>query len=217
MGDNQPALLLETDPVLGTVLTLNRPSKSNAVNMDMLDDLITAVSEVSESEGILIKGRGSVTCGGADTTMLESQEFNEQYILDKTGQLRAMLHEHSGPTVVAADGALIGLGFSIGLECDFIVLGEETVLQFPEVQLGFYNERTTQLIEHLQGASIAKRIVLSGEPLPPTTALHSGLVYDVVPEEKVNEIATGLLKQLNEYDAEIVEKVNNTLRFDTER
>lgn len=217
MGDNEPPLLLDRDPVLGTVLTMNRPNKSNAVNMDMLEELITTVSDVEESEGILIKGRGSVTCGGADTTMLESEEFSKQYILDKTGQLRITLHEHPGPTVVAADGALVGLGFSIGLECDFIVLGEETVLQFPEVQLGFYNERTTQLIEHLLGASIAKRIVMSGEPLPPTTALHSGLVYDIVPGEKVIDSATELLKQLTEYDTEVVAKINNSLQFDPER
>ena len=104
------------------------------------------------------------------------------------------------PTVAAIDGACLGGGLELTLACDYRLASNnpKTELGLPEVKIGLFpGWGGTQRLTRLIGPSLAAEMICSGEPAKSERALQIGLVFDVVPAEKLVETALGLLQWAN--------------------
>jgi enoyl-CoA hydratase/carnithine racemase len=196
----------------------NRPEKRNAVNPAMADDLYDIFSELhaAPSKGLLMTGKGPVTCAGVDTDVATSEDYFKEYpnYNKKVHDVLQFIRRYPNVTVFAGKGAAMGAGFSFALYSDFAVLGEETKFSYPEIKYGLSSPRPPQLLAEVVGLRMAKEIVLTGEPIPPKKAQDIGLVNEVVPEDEVEDAAREILKNLSEYDPEVIEQVKKDLRWE---
>lgn len=200
------------------VIRLNRPDKLNAITEEMMNGLHDVWEDLSENpdKAVVLTGAGDATCAGADTDVIEADDFStsESEYEHKQQEIFQMVQTYPRPTVLAGKGAVIGAAFIFALECDFTILGEDTTFQYPETQMGMFSDRTPKLLSHLYGAQVAREVVLKGDPIAPDRAYEMGLATEVVPETDVDATARDLTDQLAEYDPKVTGLISETLEFD---
>ena len=128
MADEIP-LIVERD---GKVLTLslNNVDKKNALTSEIMGALSAILEDVENYEDlrvIIIKGRGSVFCSGADISNWNPEELQK---------LLFSLSDCPVPTIAHVHGVCYGGGMGLASACDFIIAEEGTKFGFPEVKIG---------------------------------------------------------------------------------
>lgn len=189
---------------------LARPDKLNALVPGMVEGLAAVFDELADDRGrgVLLTGRGDVTCAGMDTEIVSGDYENDYPELDATLQrLYRQIETHPGPVAIAGRGALVGAGAVLSLSCEFLVLGEETTYAVPEVGYGIASERTAALLPDVAGRRVAAEMLLTGEAIDPERARTVGLANDVVAEAEVEARARELLATVAEHDDETVAEI----------
>lgn len=194
---------------------LNRPEKRNALTPGMVESLHDTFSDLADDPpgGVLVTGRGRVTCAGMDTEVVSQDYENDFADLDALAQeLYVLIDDLPCPVAMAAHGGLVGMGFVISLSCNLLVVGAKTTLSVPEVTYGIVSERTVDRLPALVGHRVAAELLLTGESLAPERARVVGLANDVVPESEVDDRACELLATIAEHDRETVRELCLLLR-----
>lgn len=153
-----------------------------------------------------------------DTDIVSDDAYDEKYgdaIEDLNAEVYQLLREYPYPTVMAAHGALIGIGFCHSVYCDFLVAGNNTRLSLPEIKYGLAVEAVLPELVDIVGARAAKEIALTGEPVSPSRAHELGLVTEIVPEAEVEDTARTLAEKIAAYDSQAVRDVTSAARTAT--
>jgi enoyl-CoA hydratase len=196
------AVRLSVDGDVATIL-LDRPAKLNALTLEMLDALGTAVESIRRSDVrvVLVRGAGEKAfCVGADINRFAALTAVQMW-RDWTATGHRVFDGVAGlrqPTVAVLHGATFGGGLELALACDFRVVAAEAQLGLPEVGLGTVpgwggTERLTELV----GRARAKEVVLACRFLDGAMAFAWGLATAVSPraqlDSAVDELVTRLL------------------------
>ncbi|WP_336136084.1 enoyl-CoA hydratase/isomerase family protein [Natronomonas amylolytica] len=182
---------------------LSRPDKRNAMTVDLMRDLTTAVEQVSHNDdvrAITLLGEGSVFCAGMDLEMMRDRvEEDSDIERDIFPDLLDAIENARQPVVAGIKRAAPAGAFELTLPCDFRVLGSEATYGVIEVKLGtFPHGGATQRLPRLVGLSKAKELVLTGEFIDPEEALDCGLVHEVCEDEAVDDRARAFADRLCE-------------------
>src|SRR3989337_1635349 len=135
-------LLIEKDSDGVAVVTLNRPEKRNAVNDQMhqeLEDIFVDLSNDDEVRAIVLTGAGAAFCAGGDVEAMKTGYFRPAGPRAPFHQVRRLimnLLEVEQPIVAAVNGDGAGLGATIPLFCDIIVIAETARLADTHVRMG---------------------------------------------------------------------------------
>jgi 2-(1,2-epoxy-1,2-dihydrophenyl)acetyl-CoA isomerase len=113
-----------------TVITLNRPERRNALTVEMMAQVTSAIELAGSDEGchaIVITGNGAF-CAGIDLESLSSQtaddvEVRGTSLYDLPQSIVRALVSVSVPTIAAVDGPAVGLGMDLALACDIRLVG----------------------------------------------------------------------------------------------
>ncbi len=193
-------------------VTLNRPEKLNALTPDLINGLYEVFEGLAADPGahVLLTGKGKVTCAGMDTDIVGSDEYESEFgDVDETlREVCEQIGDYPYPVAMAGKGAVVGAAFGMSVECDFVVLGEETHFSFPEITYDVCP--SISRIDHLGdlvGPRVAKEIVMTGEPVDPAHAYELGLANAVVPPTEVEETARDLLETIAGHESDIVRQV----------
>lgn len=195
-------LLVDLDERVLT-LTLNRPSKLNALSLDMItaaiEQLQRAVSDPAVGS-VVVTGAGRGFCAGGDVTAMggaEAGELGFEQRVDRQNAIHEfsrLLWEMPKVTIAAVNGAAVGAGLGIALSCDLCFASERARFgtAFAKVGLGGDFGITWQLAQKI-GAAKAKELFFLGELLAAEQAAALGLINRVLPEAaflgEVREIA----------------------------
>lgn len=183
-------------------LTLNRPGRMNTFNLEMIDEISTAIEEADADEEvrcILVKGEGDKAfSAGADLTMFTGLDSKSAIAASEKGQrLMDKIEASPKPFVAAIHGFCLGGGLEFALACDFRVAAESASLGSPEINLGIIpGWGATQRLPRLLGLARAKELVLLGDRISADEALKIGLVHKVVPLDRLYEEAEALAQRL---------------------
>lgn len=193
-------------------IRFDRPDSLNAVSTDLQRDLRDALKDLVDdpADGIVVTGVGDVTCAGMDTELVSDPDYHEKYAdeIDRLNdEIEALFLEYPRPTIMAAQGALVGVGFVYSLHCDLLVMGEETHFSLPEVSYGISTADVVPDIVAQVGERAALEIAVHGQPIDPHRAHDLGLVNDVVPDDEVQDRAREMLEEIAEYDENVVEDI----------
>ncbi|MCC7365763.1 MAG: enoyl-CoA hydratase/isomerase family protein [Dehalococcoidia bacterium] len=167
-------------------ITLNRPERLNAINMEMRDLLWTyleACRDTPDVRLILFRGEGTAFSAGADISefgtapsIMESRDARRER--DVWGELLG----HRCITVAAMHGYCYGAGLELPLCCDIRIAEEGTRFALPEVTLGYVpSAGGTQTLPRIVPPGVAAHMILSGEPVGIAEAQRWGLVDAVAP------------------------------------
>ncbi len=185
-------------------ITLNRPHRMNAFNLEMIDELSTAIDEAEADEDVrcvVIKSAGDRAFStGADLTVFTDMTPISALDFSESGQrLMDKIEASSKPYVAAIHGFCLGGGLELALACDFRIADESAELGNPEIRLGIIPGWSgTQRLSKVIGLARAKELIMLGDRMPADEALRIGLVHRVVPVEKLLDDAKDLARRLVE-------------------
>ena len=194
-------------------LTLNDPSKRNAVNQAMNDEIAAALDELEADPGIgalVVTGAGKGFCAGADLDDLlaaESTGITRIY----EGFLRVA---HSPlATVAAVNGAAVGAGMNMVLACDLVIAGRRWA-RFDSrfLQIGLHpGGGHTWRLRQMTDRSTTMAMAVFGQVLSAEDAYRTGLAWDVVDDESLLERAHELAARAAAQPKELVARTKATI------
>ncbi len=173
---------------------LARPDKHNAISFAMwsaLGRLMPALADRDDVDVVVLAGtQGGPFSAGADIsefTTLRSDPEGAQAYSEAVAAGEGALIAFPKPTVALVEGFAIGGGTQLALACDLRVCDTTARFAITPARLGiiYALESTARLVETV-GASWARWILLTGDPLDAEAALRIGLVHEVVPPERVS-------------------------------
>ncbi|RNJ27149.1 enoyl-CoA hydratase/isomerase family protein [Halosegnis longus] len=176
------------------VVTLSRPDARNALTLDALDALATAVED-APGPVVLLRGAGEAFCAGADlSTVAEvaTDEDSARAFVEQGQETMTRIEEADAVVVAGIDGAARGGGVELALACDVRVATPDATLAEPGVSFGLFGAwgGTVRLAEAV-GTTHANDLSLSGRVVDAEEAKSMGLVSRVVtdPRTVADELA----------------------------
>lgn len=183
------------------VIALNRPEKLNAINDDVQEGLLAAVTRIGEDADVgaaVLTGRGRAFSTGADIGGLDDK--SEEEFAAAIDRFMAMAHAFRAcpkPIVAAVHGYALAGGFELALICDVRIAAEGTVFGLPDMPLGLSpTSGMTWLLPRIVGLGHAMHLTLSAENIDAREALAIGLVSKVVPGDALLETAEAYARGL---------------------
>ncbi|MDJ0865401.1 MAG: enoyl-CoA hydratase-related protein [Myxococcota bacterium] len=188
-------------PLLEVVID-HPDSELNAVDGRLHEELATLFRELRRertARAVVLTGSGRAFCAGGDFAWfpeLQQLEKLEALRLDAK-QLIWDLLDVELPIVAALNGPAVGLGASIALLCDVVVMADSATIADPHVRVGIVaGDGGVAIWPLVLGPARAKEFLLTGDPVDAATAERLGLVNRVVPRERVLEEATAFAERL---------------------
>ncbi|WP_172170383.1 enoyl-CoA hydratase [Brevibacterium sp. CT2-23B] len=176
-----------------TTVTINRPESLNALNEETFQAIGTAVTEAAaKSRAIILTGSERSFSSGAD--LQGGVAKREGIDLAGANKIIAAILDLPIPTIAAVSGPAAGIGCSLALACDYLVMSEKSYLMLPFTKIGLMPDGgSTALVAASAGRHRALRLALTGEKLQAADALDWGLASEVVPGgshlERAGEVA----------------------------
>jgi enoyl-CoA hydratase len=180
-------LVEEKDAV--AVVTINRPSKLNALNKQVIRELTHAFQNIAPRCAILTGAGDKAFVAGADIAEMSEMSAAEAKAFSESGHnLGNLLENASFPVIAAVNGYALGGGCELALACDFIYASDKARFGQPEVNLGIMpGFGGTQRLARRVGLGLAREIVYGADPVNAERALAIGLVNEVVPHAELLE------------------------------
>lgn len=160
---------------------LNRPDKYNALDREMLNELLEVIEQVEENSDriLILTGVGKAFSAGGDMNMLKEFAEREVYdqILSTIEEIVRRIYMMPKLVISAVNGAIAGLGLSIALAADYVVTSPETKLGVLFLGVGLAPDGGGHFwLKERLGVQGAKRFMWSMERVTGKEALDMGLV-----------------------------------------
>jgi len=184
-------------------ITLNRPDKLNAMNFQMVDELVDVLDEIDlddEVRAVIISGAGKSFCSGAELTELgarpnpfDSISFMRSFVQRLIITLRSL----EKPIIAAVNGYALGIGCGLALACDIRIASEDAKFSERFVRIGILpGDGDTYILPLLVGLGRASELLFTGDDIEGKEAERIGLVNRCIPAEKLEEEAEALAQKL---------------------
>ncbi|MEE9253919.1 MAG: enoyl-CoA hydratase [Pseudomonadales bacterium] len=176
-----------------TTVTLNRPDRLNALNMQLVNELHDVLAEEDrndETRVIVLTGAGRAFSAGADLRPSDTDSrppsANAPTLAEKLFQA---LSDVEKPIIASINGVAVGGGCTMTLLCDIRIASENARFQLPFTKLGICAELgSTYVLPRLIGLGKASELVLTSKMIEAEEAGQMGLVNHVVPADKLVEV-----------------------------
>jgi enoyl-CoA hydratase/carnithine racemase len=177
-------------------VTLNRPTKKNALTRAMYATLAAALAEAEADSAIrvvLFSGGSAVFTAGNDLNDFLASGPD----LAAVTQFITALSRATKPMIAAVNGVAVGIGATMLLHCDLVYVGRTASLSFPFLNLALIPEfGSTALLPAAIGLSRATKLLYFGEKISGDEAARLGMVTEAVDDEKVQDHAAAQARLL---------------------
>ena len=200
-------------------ITLNRPHRLNAMTPDMMNEFLSALSDLEvdkEVKCVVITGAGDrAFTSGADFTAFTG--ITPSMAVDasmKGHELTARIEALGKPVVACINGYALGGGLELAIACDFRIASESAEVGSTEIKRGLMpGWGGTQRLVRIVGLAKAKELVMLGERITAEEAHRIGLVNKVVPRDKLVEETKAFAKQFVEGPSVALKVAKHALNY----
>ncbi len=192
-----------------TQVTLNRPSKLNAMTSELVEQLhegLSAISKDRDTRVVILTGAGRGFCAGLDlggygdapgfawNSSMEKSFAVQKHIASLIPRLRSLPQ----PIISAVNGPASGGGFALVLGSDIRIAAETARFNAAFIRIGLSacDIGTSWLLPRLVGAARAQELMLTGRLFDAQEAAKIGLVTDVVPNEALMDAALAKAEEI---------------------
>lgn len=207
------------------VVALNRPEKYNAMNRQMVADLIdlwTKLQHDLETRVVILKGEGEKGfCGGMDVAdVFQPDKLKAPILYDfqfDLGKLEIAMRQIPQPIICAVHGAAAGAGMSFALASDIRVISPDARFNaaFINVGIGGADMGSSYFLPRLIGAGRAYELMLTGRFMKAEEAMQLGLASRCVEKDKLMETAMEIAETIAQKDPLVIkltkEAINQNL------
>ena len=187
------------------VITLNRPDRMNAYNVEMHYALIDAFESADmnpEVRVVVITGAGEVFCAGADISdgfgALSDPEKFDGISRDYGGMLNLRVFECDTPVIAAVNGAAVGVGATMLLPMDIVIAERTSKFAFPFGRRGItFDGAASFFLPHVVGLGTAREWILKGDIIKADEAHKAGMVQEIAETGMVFERAVELARDIS--------------------
>ena len=184
-------------------VTMQRPEVHNAFNTQLIQDLQSAFTELSQDNSlhaVILAGEGKSFSAGADIQMMKeaiafSADENVQDAL-RLADLLQTIETFPCPVVARVHGTAMGGGVGLVSVCDIALAANHARFAFSEVKLGIAPAVISPYVLRKIGVSHARALFTTGERFSAQRAYEIGLVHTVVPAEQLDETVDRTLQEL---------------------
>ncbi|RJP70604.1 MAG: enoyl-CoA hydratase [Candidatus Abyssobacteria bacterium SURF_17] len=181
-------------------LILNRPESLNAVTPAMHAELATLFADVrrdSDADVVILTGAGRGFCAGADLKEPPPDKKTAERIFEEARDIIVNILEVDKPIISAVNGPAAGLGATLALFPDIVVMSDRAKIGDTHVKVGLAaGDGGAVIWPILVGVNKAKELLMTGQVIDAQEALRIGLVNHVVPHEKLDEFVTEMAQRL---------------------
>jgi methylglutaconyl-CoA hydratase len=172
------------------ILTLNKVSKNNAFDDEMIDGLIhylDTLAAIPTLRCLVLSANGKHFSAGADLhwmkSMASKSQLENRQSAERLARLMSTLDTFPRPTIAAIQGSAFGGALGLICCCDIAIGQADTQFCFSEVKLGLIPATIAPYVCRAIGVRAAKRYMLTAERIDAHTAQHIGLLHQVVNDE----------------------------------
>ena len=177
-------------------LKLNRPARLNALNFELIRELAAGLRQAGEDanvRAILLTGAGKGFCSGADLTIFQTGPSPEEiydYLVNGLGALTIALSEIPKPVIAAVPGSAAGIGMSMALQCDLLIMADNAFLLSPFTTISLVPDGglNWMLVRQL-GYRRAFQLSVESERISAERCVELGLANKAVPAEMLMDAA----------------------------
>lgn len=212
--------LLFTQEAHVAKITLNRPDKRNAMNGQMITELIHVLKETANharTQVVLIQSVGPHFCAGADIHWMQhlakASPADNLHDANQLATMLYLLHTSPKPTVVLAQGHTMGGGLGLLAAADIALCTEAAVFGFSEVTLGLAPSTISPYVVKAMGERLARYYFLTGERFHAKAAVEMQLVHACYEnDDALSQAGHALAKTLAAYEPSALLAVKTILR-----
>lgn len=191
-------ILTERDEAVG-VVTLNRPKVLNALNAQLMTELVDALQEFDRDDSvrcIALLGDDRAFAAGADIGEMAEATPIDLLFENRFARWDAV-RQITKPIVAGVSGFCLGGGCELVMTCDIVVASENAQFGQPEINLGIIpGAGGTQRLTRAVGKATAMDVILSGRFLTAGEAHSAGLVSRIVANEAWREETLAVARQV---------------------
>jgi len=178
-------------------ISLNRPERANAFNFEMIAELREALTRASTDAHIrcvVLTGAGNSFCAGHDITEMlaaQGQDISYREHLEETyNPLILQIRQLEKPVIAAINGPVAGAGLGVALACDMRIASETALFTVGFAGIGLVPDSAVSLLlPAIIGLGRATEFTFTNQPITAAQALEWGMVNQMVPQEKLAEVA----------------------------
>ena len=198
----EKAVLFDVADGVATI-TLNRPERYNAVNQDLVDEIMAWLKMCALEDlirAVVVTGSGRGFCAGADLSVFGAEvspEERRDYIIEQYQPIMEGFFKLKKPIIGAINGTAAGVGAAFALACDLRVMGDTSSLLYVFVNIGLGPDGgASWLLSRQVGYSKAFEIAISGKKVTAAECLQLGLTNRLVPDADLLSEAQAWAKEL---------------------
>lgn len=182
-----PAILVDSDGPVAT-LTLNRPERQNAIDLETWRQIDTALRDLAARDHVrclIIRGAGDrAFCAGHDLSRFEAERSNREEVKAFSATVKGVsdaICDFPRPTIAMIHGYCMGAGVQIAVNCDIRIAAESSRIALTPKKVGLYLEyELIDVLVSLVGIAATQEIVLEGRTYTADDAKRIGLVNRVI-------------------------------------
>lgn len=185
-------------------ITLNRPDVKNAMNQQMVIDLLDAFKTLRDDRSmraIILSGANNTFCSGGDLKEMQAEIMNRGTAESRMAVLDELLNavDHAPQVVIAkVEGAALGGGFGLVCVADIVVASTTASFGLPEVRLGLVPALISPYVIRRIGLNHARRLMLTGARFSGQDALSYGLSNATVATDELDAYINSILADIRE-------------------
>jgi enoyl-CoA hydratase len=194
------------------LLRLEREKSRNALNTEMLEEILARLArarEDAEARVLVISSNDHLGLSAGADVREEMDEEGRVRRMELFAQVYDLLTAFPKPTVAACHGAVVGGGAEIAVACDLRVGGSNLRMRFPGAELGV-PVGPARLVT-LCGLATAKYLLLTSRNVSADEALRMGLVHRVAPAAGTEDAALDLAAEVAAHPPEAVARLKQML------
>ena len=199
---NSENIIITSENGIGQI-TINRPSKLNALNIATIKELHYALENLDanpEIRTIIITGEGEKAfVAGADISEFAHFSIEEGAQLAQQGQelLFDFVENLKTPVIATVNGFALGGGLELAMACHFRVASDNAKMGLPEVSLGVIpGYGGTQRLPQLVGKGRAMEMIMTAGMITAEDAYRAGLINHVVPQAELLDFTKSIAQRI---------------------